>query len=84
MTNLKQPKTGVVPLEDLNNGSVGSTDMRKNRKQAQLVLVIAKEVEASKKEKGFVWVHKGKEHKQVHPDKLKMMFKDGWKRTGCR
>ena len=54
----------------------------KQRKKDKAALKLAKEVEKTKED--YVWLHKEKTSRHVHPDKVKSYLSDGWKKLNVK
>lgn len=67
-----------LPLEKRDN-SIGLESQQKKQKAfAILNLELGKEVEKSRKQKGFIWVGLGKTQKQINPKRLKIHLAANW------
>lgn len=61
----------------MKNSWTSETEKEKAVK-ARKILEIAKNVEAEKIKKGFIWIIKGKECKLVNPEKINIYKDSGW------
>lgn len=68
------------PTTKRKDNSIGTSVNKKAREIAKKILPKAKKVERDRRDKGYVWVRKGKTKKQVNPEKLNFYLDDGWKR----
>jgi hypothetical protein len=67
-----------LPLEKRDN-TIGLEALQKKQKAlAKLNLELGKEVEKSRRLKGFIWVGLGKTQKQINPKHLKRHLLEKW------
>jgi len=67
-----------LPLEKRDN-TIGLEALQKKQKAlAKLNLELGKEVEKSRRLKGFIWVALGKTQKQINPKRLKIHLSANW------
>ncbi|WP_062057362.1 hypothetical protein [Aquimarina longa] len=59
--------------------AIGNTLLSYYRKDAKKQLLKAKSVEELKKNQGWIWLKKEKEHRLVHPNKVKSYLVQGYK-----
>jgi hypothetical protein len=76
LTVIKKDKVDSIDM-----GTVGlHTNSKKYVEKAKKALDVCKQIEIQRIKDGYVWLTNGKTSRLVHPDKVKVIIKEGWKK----
>lgn len=77
----KKPTNELNELDILTHGTNGlHLNTNKDVEKAKIQLEKVKEIEADRIANGWIWLSNDKTSKLVHPDRVKQLQKEGWKK----
>lgn len=80
LTAIKKDKVDAI-----DNMTIGlHSNSKKEIEKAKKALDVCKEIESKRISEGWIWLTNGKTSKLAHPDKVKALVKEGWKKLKTR
>lgn len=84
MSKFEKSALKVIAKDKVDAIDLGTTGLHTNSKKdvekAKKALVVCQEIESKRISEGWIWLTSGKTSKLVHPEKVKELLKQGWKK----